>query len=92
MKIATYDVNGINGRLPVLLRWLDLAQPDIVVKQELKTSQDRFPAASIREAGYDAIWLGQTQWNGEAPQTASYLLPERVFRLHIKQQKTPPSQ
>ncbi|MEO7786891.1 MAG: endonuclease/exonuclease/phosphatase family protein, partial [Sphingomicrobium sp.] len=36
MKIATYNVNGINGRLPVLLRWLAASQPDVVVLQELK--------------------------------------------------------
>jgi len=66
MRIATYNVNGINGRLPVLLRWLDLAEPDIVVLQELKAPQDRFPEAAIREAGYDAIWHGQSQWNGVA--------------------------
>jgi len=66
MKIAAYNVNGINGRLPVLLRWLDLAQPDVVVLQELKAAQDRFPEAAIRDAGYDAIWHGQSQWNGVA--------------------------
>lgn len=66
MKIATYNVNGINGRLPVLLRWLKEASPDIVCLQELKAPQDRFPLAAIRDAGYNAIWHGQKSWNGVA--------------------------
>lgn len=66
MKIATYNVNGINGRLPVLLRWLEQAKPDVVSLQELKAPQDKFPSAAIRTAGYGAIWHGQKQWNGVA--------------------------
>ena len=66
MKIASYNVNGINGRLPVLLRWLELAEPDIVCLQELKAPQDRFPEKAIRDAGYEAIWHGQSRWNGVA--------------------------
>ncbi len=66
MKIATYNVNGINGRLPVLLRWLDLAKPDIVTLQELKAPQEKFPETAIRDAGYDAVWHGQSRWNGVA--------------------------
>ncbi|MDB5662412.1 MAG: exodeoxyribonuclease Xth [Sphingomonas bacterium] len=65
-KIATYNVNGVNGRLPVLLRWLAEAQPDVVCLQELKAPQDKFPEAAIRDAGYDAIWHGQKSWNGVA--------------------------
>jgi exodeoxyribonuclease-3 len=66
MKIATFNVNGINGRLPVLLRWLAEASPDIVCLQELKAPQDRFPSGAIHEAGYGAIWHGQKSWNGVA--------------------------
>lgn len=66
MKIATYNVNGINGRIPVLLRWLDLAEPDIVCLQELKAPQDKFPEAALRKAGYEACWHGQSRWNGVA--------------------------
>jgi exodeoxyribonuclease-3 len=66
MKIATYNVNGVNGRLPVLLRWLKEEQPDIVCLQELKAPQERFPAIAIRELGYEAIWQGQKSWNGVA--------------------------
>ena len=66
MKVATYNVNGVNGRLPVLLRWLAQSQPDIVCLQELKAPDERFPAQAIREAGYEAIWHGQKSWNGVA--------------------------
>jgi len=66
MKIATFNVNGINGRLPVLLRWLADAQPDVVCLQELKAPQERFPKAAILKAGYGAIWHGQKAWNGVA--------------------------
>ncbi|KIA90471.1 exodeoxyribonuclease III [Kaistella jeonii] len=66
MKIATYNVNGVNGRLPVLLRWLEESQPDIVCLQELKAPQDKFPEAEILEAGYHSVWLGQKSWNGVA--------------------------
>lgn len=66
MKIATYNVNGINGRLPVLLRWLELTSPDIVLLQELKAPQENFPEAALARAGYAAIWHGQSRWNGVA--------------------------
>ena len=66
MKIATYNVNGVNGRLPVLLRWLDEAKPDVVCLQELKAPNEKFPEQAINEAGYQAIWHGQKSWNGVA--------------------------
>jgi exodeoxyribonuclease III len=66
MRIATYNVNGINGRLANLLEWLKEARPDIVCLQELKAPDDKFPAAAIRAAGYGAIWQGQKSWNGVA--------------------------
>lgn len=66
MKIATYNVNGVNGRLPVLLRWLDEARPDVVCLQELKAPQEKFPEAAIAAAGYHAVWHGQKSWNGVA--------------------------
>jgi exodeoxyribonuclease-3 len=66
VKIATFNVNGVNGRLPVLLRWLQEASPDIACLQELKAPQERFPSAAIREAGYGAVWHGQKSWNGVA--------------------------
>lgn len=66
MIIATYNVNGVNGRLAVLLRWLEAAKPDVVCLQELKAPQEKFPEAALRDAGYSAIWHGQKSWNGVA--------------------------
>lgn len=66
MKIATYNVNGVNGRLPVLLRWLGESAPDIVCLQELKAPHEKFPLQAINDAGYEAIWHGQKSWNGVA--------------------------
>lgn len=66
MKIATYNVNGVNGRLPVLLRWLKEAKPDIVCLQELKSPNQKFPLIAINDAGYEAKWHGQKSWNGVA--------------------------
>lgn len=66
MKIATYNVNGVNGRLPVLIRWLQEELPDIVVLQELKAPQEKFPESAIRDLGYDVVWHGQKSWNGVA--------------------------
>ena len=66
MKIATFNVNGINGRLPVLLRWLQEARPDVVCLQELKAQHDNFPRDAVEKAGYGALWQGQKSWNGVA--------------------------
>jgi exodeoxyribonuclease-3 len=66
VKIATYNVNGVNGRFPVLVRWLEQAQPDIVCLQELKSPQEMFPKDALEKAGYGAIWHGQKSWNGVA--------------------------
>ena len=66
MRIATYNVNGITARLPVLLRWLSETAPDVVCLQELKAPQEKFPLDAINNAGYSAIWQGQKSWNGVA--------------------------
>jgi len=66
VKIATFNVNGVNGRLSVLQRWLQEAKPDVVCLQELKAPQEKFPIKAIRDAGYGAIWHGQKSWNGVA--------------------------
>lgn len=66
MKIATFNVNGVNGRIVPLLRWLDEATPDVVCLQELKAPDERFPIGAIEKAGYGAIWHGQKSWNGVA--------------------------
>lgn len=66
MKIATFNINNINRRLPNLLAWLRAAKPDVVALQELKASDGEFPAAAIEKAGYGAVWCGQKTWNGVA--------------------------
>ena len=66
MKIATFNINGINGRLPQLLRWLETESPDVACLQELKAPDAAFPQIALRNAGYGAIWHGQTSWNGVA--------------------------
>ena len=66
MKIATYNVNGIKARLPRLIEWLTETQPDVACLQELKSSDETFPEADIRAAGYGAVWHGQKGFNGVA--------------------------
>jgi exodeoxyribonuclease-3 len=66
MKVATFNINNINRRLPNLLRWLKAAKPDIVCLQELKAADNDFPRAAIEKAGYVAVWRGQKSWNGVA--------------------------
>ena len=66
MRIATFNVNGINKRLANLLAWLAEARPDAVCLQELKAEDSAFPAAALRDAGYQAVWQGQRSWNGVA--------------------------
>lgn len=76
MKIATYNVNGVNGHLPVLLRWLNETKPDVVCLQELKAPQEKFPEEAIRNTGYNAIWHGQKSWNGVAILTRNLEIKE----------------
>lgn len=66
LKIATFNINGIRARLPILLEWLARESPDVVCLQELKATSAAFPIAEIRAAGYGAIWHGQASWNGVA--------------------------
>jgi exodeoxyribonuclease-3 len=66
MKIATYNVNGVNGRLPVLLRWLKEAKPNVVCLQELKSPNEKIPEQALLDIGYKGIWHGQKSWNGVA--------------------------
>lgn len=66
MRIATFNVNSINARLPNLLRWLEETGPDVVCLQELKAPQEKFPEEAIRAAGYGVLWHGQKSWNGVA--------------------------
>ena len=66
MRIATFNINGMNARQPALLQWLEEKQPDVACLQELKSPQERFPEAELKELGYHAIWHGQKSWNGVA--------------------------
>ena len=66
MKIVTYNVNGIKARLPRLIEYLDEQKPDAVCLQEIKCSDETFPAMEIKAAGYDAVWHGQKGFNGVA--------------------------
>jgi exodeoxyribonuclease-3 len=66
LKIATFNVNNINKRLPNLLRWLKQSRPDIVCLQELKCPNEEFPQNDLKKAGYSAVWEGQKSWNGVA--------------------------
>jgi exodeoxyribonuclease III len=66
LRIASYNINGINSRLHVLTRWLAEFQPDIVGLQELKCTDEMFPHSAIEALGYSAIWHGQKSWNGVA--------------------------
>ncbi|HLX14551.1 MAG TPA: exodeoxyribonuclease III [Bradyrhizobium sp.] len=66
MKVATFNINNINRRLPNLLQWLQQKKPDIVALQELKSTDDDFPMPAIEKAGYGAVWRGQRTWNGVA--------------------------
>lgn len=66
MRIATWNINGMNARLDFILHWLNARQPDVVALQELKMTDDRFPAAAFTEAGYHSVTHGQKSWNGVA--------------------------
>src|SRR6266849_9088479 len=66
MRIASFNINNINRRLPNLLAWLRETEPDVVSLQELKATDAEFPANAIQEAGYKAVWRGQKSWNGVA--------------------------
>lgn len=66
MRVATFNINDVNKRLPNLLGWLEETAPDVACLQELKAEQGRFPAAELERAGYGAVWRGQRSWNGVA--------------------------
>jgi exodeoxyribonuclease III len=66
VKIATFNINNVNRRLPNLLAWLEAAKPDVACLQELKAEDRAFPDAALRDAGYSAVWHGERTWNGVA--------------------------
>ena len=66
MKIASWNVNSLNVRLPHVLAWCDAATPDVLALQETKLTDDRFPGAELEEAGYHSVFSGQKTYNGVA--------------------------
>ncbi|EDZ98194.1 Endonuclease/exonuclease/phosphatase [Burkholderia sp. H160] len=66
LRIATFNLNGIRPRLAALLQWLVREAPDVVCLQELKAVDSAFPVDALRDAGYGAVWQGQSAWNGVA--------------------------
>ena len=81
MKIATYNVNSIRRRLPLVLKWLEEHQPDVLCLQETKVQDEDFPVEAFRAAGYHAAFRGMKGYNGVA--TLTRHSPERVVHgLH----------
>lgn len=82
MKIATWNVNSLNVRLPHVLQWLETARPTVLALQETKVTDDRFPEEEIRAAGYHVVYSGQKTYNGvallslEPPEDVCIDLPE----------------
>ena len=66
MRIATWNVNSLNARLPKVLWWLERAKPDVLLMQETKLADDAVPSLPFREAGYALAHHGQGRWNGVA--------------------------
>ncbi|KQP18021.1 exodeoxyribonuclease III [Pseudorhodoferax sp. Leaf267] len=66
MRIASFNINDIRRRLPLLLAWLDVTRPDVVALQELKATEAQFPHEEIRQAGYEGLVVGEKTWNGVA--------------------------
>jgi exodeoxyribonuclease-3 len=66
LKIASWNVNSLNVRLPHVLAWSEVAQPDVLALQETKLTDDRFPVEALQEAGYQSVFAGQKTYNGVA--------------------------
>ena len=77
MKIATYNVNSLRKRLPVVLGWLEQQQPDVLCLQETKVQDTEFPALALASTGYHTIFRGMKSYNGVAVLTRAE--PEGVF-------------
>src|SRR5205085_2188126 len=66
MKLATWNVNSITARLPLVLKWLEAASPDVLCLQELKCLDEKFPAEEFAAMGYNTAVFGQRTYNGVA--------------------------
>jgi exodeoxyribonuclease-3 len=71
MQLATWNINSLSVRLPQVLDWLAAHPVDVLALQELKLTDDKFPAQAFTEAGYQAQWFGQKTYNGVALITKS---------------------
>src|SRR5690348_12217795 len=80
MRVATWNVNGVKGRLPRLLEWLEETRPDVACLQELKTADETYPRAAIEEAGYHPVVHGQRSHHGVAILGRGRLRPVEVRR------------
>jgi len=69
MKVATYNVNSIRQRLPIVLEWIAEHKPDVMCLQETKVQDQDFPAHAIQKAGYHATYRGMKGYNGVATLT-----------------------
>src|SRR5436190_1827947 len=76
MKIATWNINSVRRRLPLVVEWLRQNRPDVLCLQETKTPDPDFPLEAFREAGYHAAFRGMKGYNGVA--TLTLAEPERV--------------
>ena len=81
MKLATWNVNSLAVRLPQLLDWLALQQPDVLVLQETQLTDDKFPQAEIAAAGWQSVWFGQKTYNGVALLTRNLPVSEVVRNI-----------
>jgi exodeoxyribonuclease-3 len=76
VKVATFNVNSIRPRLPLVLDWLGQHKPDVMCLQETKVQDHDFPEEAIREAGYHSTFRGMKSYNGVA--TLTRVQPEKV--------------
>ena len=77
MKIASFNINGIKARLPALLDWLQSAEPDVVLLQEIKSMDENFPREPIEDLGYNVETHGQKSFNGIAILSKARFTPVR---------------
>lgn len=78
MKIATWNVNSLNVRLPHVLDWITANKPDALCLQETKQENSKFPYEALKEAGYNAVHNGQKTYNGVA-----ILSPHAIENVHL---------
>src|SRR5688500_13702859 len=78
MKVATWNINSIRRRLPLLIDWLAQHQPDVMCLQETKVQDEHFPAEALRAAGYHATFRGRKSYNG----VHTLSRPEPEYVLH----------